>query len=88
MFGEESALVAVSVDDRRPYRGTSLMRKRNPLGFYRRPILVPRAVLGVWAFSYGRGTPVDCGRSTATQDSFVALPASTTFAHPCVLMFM
>ena len=35
------------------YRDTSLIRKRNPLGPYRRP--VPR-VLGGWAFSYGRGT--------------------------------
>jgi len=34
------------------YRGTSLRRKRTPLGPYRRP------VLGGWAFSYGRGTPV------------------------------
>jgi len=36
-------------------RGTSLIRKRTSLGPYRRPM--PR-VLGWWAFSYGRGTPV------------------------------
>ena len=38
------------------YRGTSLIRKRTPLGPYRRPM--PRGVLGGWAFSHGRGTPV------------------------------
>ena len=37
------------------YMGTSLIRKHTPLGPYRRPM--PR-VLGGWAFSYGRGTPV------------------------------
>ena len=37
------------------YRGTSLTRKRAPLEPYRRPM--PR-VLGGYAFSYGRGTPV------------------------------
>ena len=37
------------------YRGTSLARKRTPLGTYRRP--VPR-VLGGWLFAYERGTPV------------------------------
>ena len=39
----------------RKYRGTSLIRNRLLLGPYRRP--VPR-VLGGWAFSYGRGNPV------------------------------
>ena len=39
----------------RRYRGTSLTRKRAPLGPYCRPM--PR-VLGGWAFSHGRGTPV------------------------------
>ena len=41
------------------YRGTSLVRKCTPLGPYRRPM--PRVlggVLGGWAFSYWRGTPV------------------------------
>ena len=42
------------------YRGTSLTRKHSPLGPYRRPM--PR-VLGGWAFSYGRGTPVLSPRS-------------------------
>ena len=37
------------------YRLTSLTRKLTPLGPYRRPM--PR-VLGGWAFSYERGTPV------------------------------
>jgi len=37
------------------HRGTSLIRKRTPLGPYGRPM--PR-VLGGWAFSYERGTPV------------------------------
>ena len=40
-------------------RGTSLIRKRTPLGPYRRP--VPRVLGGFpggWRFSYGRGTPV------------------------------
>ena len=37
------------------YRGTSLIRKRTPLGPYRRH--KPR-VVGGWAFSYERGTPV------------------------------
>ena len=37
------------------YRGTSPIRKRTPLGPYRRPM--PR-FLGEWAFSHGRGTPV------------------------------
>ena len=41
------------------HRGTSLARKRTPLGPYRRPM--PR-VLGGWAFSYGRGTPVTNAR--------------------------
>ena len=42
----------------RTRRGTSLMRKRTPLGSYRRPMLrVLGGVLGGWAFSYGRGTP-------------------------------
>jgi len=27
-------------------------------GHYRRPVQGPRGVLGEWAFSYGRGTPV------------------------------
>jgi len=40
------------------YRGTLLIRNRTPLGPYRRPILGPRVVLGGWAFSYERGTPV------------------------------
>ena len=35
-----------------PYRGTSLIRKRTPLGPYRRPMLrVLGGVLGGWAFS-------------------------------------
>jgi len=38
-----------------PCRGTSIIRKRTPLGPYRRPM--PRVLWG-WAFSYGRGTPV------------------------------
>ena len=41
------------------YRGTSLIRKRTPLGPYRRP--VPRVLGESWgggAFSYERGTPV------------------------------
>jgi len=38
-----------------PYRGTSLIRNRNPLGPYRKPM---PGVLAGWAFSYGRGTPV------------------------------
>jgi len=37
------------------YRGTSLIRKRTPLGPYRRPM---SRVLGGWVFSYERGTPV------------------------------
>ena len=37
------------------YRGTSLARNHTPVGPYRRPM--PR-VLGCWAFSYERGTPV------------------------------
>ena len=37
------------------YKGTSLTRKRTPLGPYRRPM--PR-VLGGWVVSYERGTPV------------------------------
>ena len=42
-----------------PYRGTSLIRKRIPLGPYRRPMSrVLKGVLGGFAFSYGRGTPV------------------------------
>ena len=44
-----------AIHPRVSYKGTSLTGKRNPLGPYRRP--VPR-VLGGWAFSYGRGTPV------------------------------
>ena len=36
------------------YSRTSLIRKRNPLGPYRRPM--PR-VIGGWAFFYGRGAP-------------------------------
>ena len=36
-----------------PYRGTSPIRKCNPLGPYRRPV---HRVLGGRAFSYGRGT--------------------------------
>ena len=39
------------------YRGTSLTRKRTPLGPYRRPMPMVLGVLGGWAFSYGRGTP-------------------------------
>ena len=39
----------------KPYTGTSLTRTPLPLGPYRRPM--PR-VLGGWAFSCGRGTPV------------------------------
>ena len=42
-----------------PYRGTSLIRKRSPLGPYRRAI--PRVLggswVGGWAFSYERDTP-------------------------------
>jgi len=38
------------IDRVAPYRGTSLIRKRTPLGPYRRRM--PR-VLGGWAFSYG-----------------------------------
>ena len=38
------------------YRGTSLTRKRTPLGPCSRP--VPEGVLGGWAFSYERGAPV------------------------------
>ena len=37
------------------YRGTSLVKKRTPLGPYRRHM--PR-VLGEWTLSYERGTPV------------------------------
>ena len=51
----EAPLHAPTSWQRYMYRGTSLMTKRTPLGPYRRP--VPR-VLGGWAFSYGRGTPV------------------------------
>jgi len=47
------------------YRGALLIRKRTPLGPYRRPL--SRVLLGVrggWAFFYGSGTPislvVDC----------------------------
>ena len=50
------------------YRGTPLLRKRIPLGRYRRPVHPPRAlplsyaqgpmgVLGGWAISHGRGNP-------------------------------
>ena len=40
-------------------RGTSRIRKCTPPGLYRRPMpRVVRGVLGGWAFSYGRGTPV------------------------------
>ena len=45
----------------RRYRGTSLIRKRTPLGPYRRPM--PRGTWGGpggWAFSHERGTPVKC----------------------------
>ena len=41
------------------HRGTSLTRKRSPLGPYRRPM--PRVLWGSyggWAFSYGRGPRV------------------------------
>jgi hypothetical protein len=35
-------------------------QKRTPLGPYRRPVPKgPRGILGGWAFSYGRGTPVN-----------------------------
>jgi len=41
------------------YRGTSLARKRTPLGPYSRPMpMSPRGLLGGWASSFGRGTPV------------------------------
>ena len=42
------------------YRGTSLTRKRTPLGPYRKPMprVLARGVPEGWAFSYGRGTPV------------------------------
>ena len=43
------------------YRGTSLIRKRIPLGPYRRP--TPRilgGVLGEWAFFYGQKCPCMC----------------------------
>ena len=41
------------------YRGTSLTRKRTPLGPNRRPMpRVPRGFLGGWAISCGRGTHV------------------------------
>ena len=44
------------------YRGTSLTRKRTPLGLYRRPM--PR-VLGGWVFSHGRGIPAgSCSKSS------------------------
>ena len=45
------------------YRGTSLIRKRTPLGPYRRPM--PRVLGGVlaeWACSYARGAHVERGR--------------------------
>ena len=45
--------------DKVAYRGTSLMRKRSSLGPYRRLMpRTPRGVLGGWAFSGRRGTPV------------------------------
>jgi hypothetical protein len=59
--------------------GTSPTRKRNPLGPYRKPM--PRVlggVLGVWAFSYGRGTPVG---SYDQALSYEHRPAS-----PCVFL--
>ena len=40
------------------YRGTSLTRKSTPLGPYCRPMPRVMRVIGGWAFSYGRGTPV------------------------------
>ena len=39
------------------YRGTSLIKKRTPVGPYRRPRVVG-GVQGGWAFSCERGTPV------------------------------
>ena len=42
------------------YRGTALIRKRTPLGPYRRPM--PRTLgesQGGWAFFHRRGTPVN-----------------------------
>ena len=48
-------------------RGTSLIRKCTPLGPNRRPM--PR-VVGEWAFSYGRGTPVDFASNLSTLPLF------------------
>jgi hypothetical protein len=51
-------------------RVTSLIRKRAPLGPYRRPM--PRAgggSQGGWAFSHGRGTPVASPASRASSPS-------------------
>ena len=66
------ALAGLSVP-RRAYMGTSLIRKRTSLGPYRRPM--PRVigrVIGGWAFSYGRGTPVSVPRRA---DQFRGGPA-------------
>jgi len=46
------------------YRGTSLTRKRTPLGHYRRPM---PSVLGGLAVSYKRGTPVDRERPASQE---------------------
>ena len=43
----------------RGYRGTSLIRKRMPLGPYSRNTSGTTVVLGGGAFSYERGIPVD-----------------------------
>ena len=42
-----------------PYWGTSLIRKRTPLGPYRMPMPRILGEFGGGAFSYERGTPVD-----------------------------
>ena len=48
-------LICCKFARQRPYRATSLTRNTPPIGPYSSPM--PR-VLGGWAFSYGRGTPV------------------------------
>jgi hypothetical protein len=63
-----------------PYRGTSLIRKRTPLGPYRRPMPRVLGAQGGWAFFYGSGHTLP---STLNRDPplTVGLTHSLTHSH-------